>query len=364
MSLSERFSRRSVTPPRALSHDPPPSLASTSVRRLPASFDVLSPATDETPPRKAGSTTFMNAVARAQAQAQAALLSALSCERAMRWHEAIEYYRQLLKVLSKDKLPEEYVPGPLYTQLLFETYYHLGVAFQKLDLHHNAVEEFTNAIEVAHIPKYICQVGCVSRTVFHTPVFARRAYAYVKCGKIKEAITDANKAVQLDTSNSDVYCIRALVWSSAKEKRRALVDLNSSLKLNSSHICTLILRGAIMNSLGSVTSVHNKDHRKAFSLCPDSQKFFEVQDFNSPKMSSFYDKYLWSINAFHTVTDANLFSGATFRSNLLHSHSSSTAQMKEPFKCGSVTVYPDNTGLLRRKLYSTSLRSDLLYDTL
>ncbi|XP_060100866.1 uncharacterized protein LOC132576086 isoform X2 [Heteronotia binoei] len=311
----------------------------------------------------------MNEVACAQTRAQTFLLMALSCERAIHWHEAIEYYRQLLKVLSKDKLPEEYVPGPLYTQLLFETCYHLGIAFQKLDSHRNAVEEFTNAIEFAQVPKYACQVGCVSRSFFHTPVFARRAYAYVKCDKIKEAIKDANKTVELDPSNPDVYCIRALVWGSTKEKRRALVDLNNSLKLNSSHICSLILRGAILNSLTGVTSpMHNKDHRKAFSLCPDSQKFFDVQDFNSPKMSSFYDRYLWSLNAFHTVTEVNLFSGAAFhpklpyspyRSRKLPGVDGNQSRMKEPFRCGSVTVYPDETSLLRRKIYSKSLRSDL-----
>lgn len=60
-----------------------------------------------------------------------------------------------------------------------------------------------------------------------------------------------------------MYCIRALVWSSAKEKKRALIDLNFSSKLDSSHVCTLIIRGAIMNSLGSTSaSVPNKDHDK------------------------------------------------------------------------------------------------------
>ncbi|XP_053114450.1 uncharacterized protein LOC128328459 isoform X2 [Hemicordylus capensis] len=256
---------------------------------------------------------FMLAITRAQTLAQANLLSAVASERAKRWTEAIEYYRKLLQNLRKDKLPSAFLPGPDYTQLILETYYHVGVAFQKLDSHRKALEAFTNAIENAHIRKYACQIGCVSRNIYHTPVFARRAYAYIKCGKIKEAICDANKAVILDPLNSDVYCIRALVWNSAKEKRRALIDLNLSFKLNSAHVCTLILRGAIINSLGGVSAPdHNQDHEKAFSMSQDSRQFFDVVDFHSPKMPSFYDKYLWSLNVFHTIMEINLFTGAAF----------------------------------------------------
>ncbi|KAL8221313.1 UNVERIFIED_CONTAM: hypothetical protein K2H54_065497 [Gekko kuhli] len=118
MSLSERSSGRLISRPQSLSQDPPPSLASTPAKYLSASSGPPQPTKDETPHRKTISPTFMNTVARAQTQAHASLLLALSCERAMRWREAIEYYQQLLKVLSKDKLPEEYVPGPLYTQLV------------------------------------------------------------------------------------------------------------------------------------------------------------------------------------------------------------------------------------------------------
>lgn len=247
----------------------------------------------------------------------------------------------------------------------------MGVAFQKLDQHLRALHEFTNAIESSHIPKFACQVGCATRSFYHTPVYARRAYANVKCGKIKEAIHDSNRAVALDTTNPDVYCIRALVWSSAKESRRALVDLNQSFKLNSSHICTLILRGSIINSLGAVASSdRNKDHERAFKLCQDTRQFLDVLDFHSPKMPTFFDRFLWSLNAFHTVMVLNLFEGAVFAARSEYHKSSpsretpdnrmvysddSQTKLRGPFKCGSVATYSDNTALLRRKVYSKLL---------
>ncbi|KAM6436549.1 uncharacterized protein PHA67_023715 isoform 2-T2 [Liasis olivaceus] len=266
---------------------------------------------------------FMTAIARAQAQAQAFLRSAIATERAKRWPEAIEYYRRLLNCLSKRNFPLQYIPGPACKLLVFETYYHLGVALQNIGNHHEALEEFTLALETAYIPKNVCQVGCASGSFYQIPVLGRRAYSYVKCDRIKDAIRDSTRAVHLDPSNPDVYCIRALVWSSSKEKRRALIDLNVSFKLNSSHVCTLILRGAILSSLGSLSSQHNKDHEKAFALSWDSKNFSDVEDFYNPKISSFYDKFLWSLNAFHTITEINLFDGATFAANLKKDLSSS-----------------------------------------
>ncbi|XP_042325546.1 uncharacterized protein LOC121931638 [Sceloporus undulatus] len=300
---------------------------------------------------KAISPAFLSTIARIQAQAQAYLHNAITCERGRQWLQAIDFYRKLLYCLNRKKFPSEYVPGPGYAQLIFESYYHMGVAFQKLNCHRDAYEEFTYAMEETNTPKTACKVGCVTSSFYHTPVFARRAYAYVKCDKIKEAINDATRAVCSDPSNSDVYCIRALVWSSAKEKNRALHDLNFSFRLNSSHVCTLILRGAILKSLGGVPSLEpNKDQEKALDLCPESASFFDVEDFHSPKMPYFYDKFLRSLNAFHTITEINLFAGATFAATLDINKGPRISTPLRPFRHGSAED-SDNFALLRRKAY-------------
>nr|XP_020666092.1 uncharacterized protein LOC110088241 isoform X2 [Pogona vitticeps] len=304
---------------------------------------------------------FLASVASIQAQAQKHLFAAITCERAKRWFQAIEHYRKLLISLSQKKFPSQYVPGPECTKLVFETYYHIGVAFQKVDYHRDASEEFTNAIETGNPSKVGCNMACASIPFYQTPAYARRAYAYVKCDKIKEAIGDATRAVYLDPSNPDVYCVRALVWSSAKEKRRALLDLNLSFRINPSHVCTLILRGAILKSLGGLSgSDQNKDHKMASQLCRESINYFDVEDFHSPKMPSFYDKFLWSLNAFHTITEINLFAGASF---MPKSKQSSMIQKdtRKPFRCGCVPPYSSNSSessnsslLLWRKISARS----------
>ncbi|XP_074049986.1 uncharacterized protein LOC141493044 isoform X2 [Macrotis lagotis] len=202
---------------------------------------------------------------------------------------------------------------------LFETYYHLAVAYQNLNLHKKATEQLTFAAETAAIPKNGCEVGCNSETFYHTPIFSRRAFSHVMCDKKKEAIKDANKAVNLDSLNPDVYCIRALVWNSYEETKKAIYDLNKGLKLNPYHVCALIIRGAIINSLNSKpeNEENNKDHEKAYKICQKSILFFDVTNFKSPKMAEFYEKFLWSLNVPHTVTSLNLLKGySTFFTNL------------------------------------------------
>ncbi|KAM7179592.1 uncharacterized protein RBU57_011156 isoform 2-T2 [Macrochelys suwanniensis] len=206
-----------------MAHVRPPSMASARgycLPQVPASSPAVS----------FPSSSAATVLARARVRAEAQLVSAVASERAMRWGEVVEHYTALLKTLSKEELPKDFEPGPYYSQLI------------------------------------ACQVGCVSRTFLHTPLFARRAYAYVKCGYLKEAIDDANKAVELDPLNPDVYCVRALVWNTAKEKKRALFDLNCSQKLKPFHISTLIIKGIIKNSLmateGPQFVVKNKEHEK------------------------------------------------------------------------------------------------------
>ncbi|XP_044858647.1 uncharacterized protein LOC123362275 isoform X3 [Mauremys mutica] len=240
---------------------------------------------------------------RARARAEAQLRSAVACERAMRWSEVVEHYTALLKTLSKEELPKDFEPGPYYSQLLFETYYHLAVAFQRQNHHEEAVQELNKAIDVASIPKIACQVGCVSRTFLHTPLFARRAYAYVKCGHLKEAIDDANKAVESDPLNP------------------------------------------------------------AYKLDKTSKNFFDVEDFHSPKMDDFYDRYLWSLNVPHTIMQVNLMAGSSFISHLPSDSFHRKKRMNllpeqnaGSFICSTPTSYLDNTAFARRALYGKALK--------
>ncbi|XP_029472700.1 uncharacterized protein LOC115099285 isoform X2 [Rhinatrema bivittatum] len=242
------------------------------------------------------------------AQAQNLFLTAILCERAKSWKKVVEHYTKLLGLLSSKNLPENIQHEPYFRQLMYEIYYHLGIAFQNLNQHGKAVQQFTNAAETASIHKKGCAAGCRSRTCFHTPVLARRAYANVKCGSMKKAMEDAEMAIILDSFNPDVYCVRALVWSTMQNKTKAVVDLSHGLRLNSSHAGALVLRGALLKSLmgrNRSPDVRIRDHEKVLKVHHDAYSFLDVEDFNSPKTEQFYNRFLWSLNIPHTVVNLN-----------------------------------------------------------
>ncbi|XP_074124376.1 uncharacterized protein LOC141543288 isoform X1 [Sminthopsis crassicaudata] len=247
-----------------------------------------------------------------------ALRKAIACEQTKSWLKAVEYYTELLNIVNKVKFLKIFDTDLPFAQLLFETYYHLAVAYQNLNLHKKAIEQLTLAEEIASVPKNGCEVGSKYETFYHTPIFSRRAFSHVIRGKKKEALKDANKAINLDRLNPDVYCVRALVWNSYKETKRAIYDLNKGLRLNPYHACALILRGATVNSLNSnIKNDENRDHEKAYKICQKSLLFLDVTNFKNPKMAEFFEKFLWSLNVPHTVTSLNLFEGySSYFSNL------------------------------------------------
>ncbi|XP_073184219.1 uncharacterized protein [Lepidochelys kempii] len=279
-----------------MAHVRPPSMASAKPCSLP---QVAASSPSVSFPSSSAATVLTRVRARAEAQ----LISAIASERAMRWSEVVAHYTALLKTLSKEELPKDFEPGPYYSQLLFETYYHLAVAFQRQNHHQEAVQELNKAIDVASIPKIACRVGCVSRTFLHTPLFARRAYAYVKCDRLKEAIDDANKAVELDPLNP------------------------------------------------------------AYKLDKTSKNFFDVGDFHSPKMDDFYDRFLWSLNVPHTIMQVNLLAGSSFTTQLpsdsFHREKRMDllpGQRAGSFVCSTSTSYLDNTAFAKRASYGKALK--------
>ncbi|XP_077663923.1 uncharacterized protein LOC144259533 isoform X2 [Eretmochelys imbricata] len=311
-----------------MAHVRPPSMASARPCSLP---QVAASSPSVSFPSSSAATVLTRVRARAEAQ----LLSAIASERAMRWSEVVAHYTALLKTLSKEELPKDFEPGPYYSQLI------------------------------------ACRVGCVSRTFLHTPLFARRAYAYVKCDRLKEAIDDANKAVELDPLNPDVYCVRALVWNTMKEKKKALFDLNCSQKLKPCHISTLIIKGIIKNSLMATGDPQflgkNKDHEKAYKLDKTSKNFFDVEDFHSPKMDDFYDRFLWSLNVPHTIMQVNLLAGSSFTTQLpsdsFHREKKMDllpGQRAGSFVCSTSTSYLDNTAFAKRASYGKALKDSVL----
>ncbi|CAH2278057.1 haloacid dehalogenase-like hydrolase domain-containing 2 [Pelobates cultripes] len=311
-----------------------------------------------------------------ESEVQNYLCSAIYSERCKRWDKTIEEYGKLLKnvqIFSKNADLE-----PNYNQLLYESYFHLGIAFQNLNQHRKAIHQYNKALQASYIGKKVCTVGCVNRSCLETPVLARRAFALVKCGEMKEARKDAERAIALDISNPDVYCIRALVWNTLHEKERAIKDLNHGLWLNPFHWCSRILKYNIQKSItseGSTCSARNNKLEKALKIHCGSSRYLTVKDFNSPEILLFYDRFLWSLNVPHTVMAVRLPpADVSVHDALTHSKRTTSADAKQTneekgvchrvqskpfFRCGSATTYSNKYGLEMRINYGAALRSQM-----
>ncbi|XP_069832292.1 uncharacterized protein [Dendropsophus ebraccatus] len=253
--------------------------------------------------------TFTGESCLLEQMAQLSLSTAISSERTKQWEKAIENYKKLLRTLNTIKISEKEKMDPSFKQLIYETYFHLGIAFQNVNHHEEAVTQFTKALQASSIHKKNCTVGCTIGTCLQTPVLTRRAFAFVKCGETRKALRDADAAVALDMLNPDVYCIRALVWCTMHKEQEAIKDLDSGLRINPSHACSLILRGNIkkyMSQENNLSPLLNDDQEQTHPINYSSMRFLGIKNFNHPEISAFYDTLLWSLNVPHTMMSVRL----------------------------------------------------------
>lgn len=296
-----------------------------------------------------------------QQLAQLSLHTAISSERAKHWEKAIEHYKKLLRILNTVKLSEKGEMDQPFKQLLYETYYHLGIAFQNVNRHEEAALQYTKAFQASSIHKKNCAVGCTVGTCLHTPVLTRRAFAFVKCGETRKALRDADSAVVLDRLNPDVYCIRALVWCTMQKEEEAIKDLNYGLRINPSHACSLILRGNIkqyMRPENNLSLLLNDDQEQALKINYSSIRFLGVKDFNHPEISAFYNALLWSLNVPHTVISVCLPSAcSTAQGVSFHPQRAFSALDRyQASVCGGATSgNSKNVGLERRLNYGRAV---------
>ncbi|KAK6482462.1 hypothetical protein HHUSO_G15480 [Huso huso] len=250
-------------------------------------------------------------VLKIQEKAQCFLHQAIANEHSRRWKKVVDNYSDLFKLLDRGSLPVTFKPGPHYAQLLYECYFHSGMAFQSLNQHKEAVHQYTKAIQSVSVPKNGCLSGCHSSSCLHTPLFTRRAYAYAKCGELKNALKDAEKAVVLDSFNP------------------------------------------------------------ALEMHQDANVFQDLADFKSPQIGEFYNRFLWCLNVPHTVIEVDFLSGSSFNASLpgrpngtpsasvlnnTPKNSYIRSQQRDPFRCGTPACYRDDSRVERRSAYGSALR--------
>jgi len=256
-----------------------------------------------------------------QKEANDLLKEAILDERSRSWKKVISKYKKMLKMTSRSNLGSNFKPPPSYSMLQYESFYHLGMALQNVGRHTEAVQAYNHAMWSMDLKKSGCSVGCRSMTCFHTPLFAKRSFAFVKLNEMSKAIRDIDQAIVLDNKNPDLYCVRSLIWNGMKNREKALEDVNHALKINQDHVCALLLRGGISQTLKSdignileglsLTSrslTFNSDQKKAISKSPDASAYLDVTNLHHPNIIRFWNRFLWSLNVPRTVVCVNLIS--------------------------------------------------------
>ncbi|XP_062602679.1 uncharacterized protein LOC134264404 isoform X1 [Saccostrea cucullata] len=297
---------------------------------------------------------------------------AMQNERCKRWSKVIETYNLVLWMIDLKNLPNDYEPPALYHMLMYETYYHIGVAYQHIGDHKRAADAYTNAINTVSIPKNGCLAGCVTNSCLMTPLYARRAFAYVRIGDMKNAMKDAEKAVVLDSKNPDVYCIRALTKSSDDNEGAALKDVELALKFKPGHLCSLMLRSALTKPLVSQFSSLLAVVQKVDAMKSENESCATVTNFRHPCIMEFYDKYLFTLCVPHTVVQIDLTPNKPSKKQLAESQKEApkdTLKQRpfsapdrisvEPFKCGTSSNEFDKMATRRRKDYGEAIRKHI-----
>jgi hypothetical protein len=67
---------------------------------------------------------------------------------------------------------------------LYEVHFHLGWALQQIGEDRKAVKHYSKSLDAIGTAKNGCAAGCFANSCLMTPVFARRAFAYGRLGKI------------------------------------------------------------------------------------------------------------------------------------------------------------------------------------
>ena len=81
-------------------------------------------------------------------------------------------------------------------------------------------------------------------------VYNNRGIAYIKKGKLEQAIVSFSKAIELDPDYVNAYCNRGVVYYYKSEYENAFIDYNKALELNPRHAITYNNRGVAYGNNG------------------------------------------------------------------------------------------------------------------
>lgn len=110
--------------------------------------------------------------------------------------------------------------------------------------------------------------GCIMKRPEHGHAYYCRANAYAKLKRYEDAITDLNKAIELDPRYAAVWNNRGVSYGMLDQPSRAIADLNRAIELDPDYPGAWFNRGVAQNELGYPEKAVG-DYSRAIELDPN-----------------------------------------------------------------------------------------------
>jgi tetratricopeptide (TPR) repeat protein len=143
--------------------------------------------------------------------------------------------------------PAERAPLPQETA---QTYFNRGVEFSQKGDFKKAVSDYNKAIDVN--PEFVV-------------AYLNRGYSYSRMGEFDKAISDYTKAIELNARYAVAYHNRGFVYRRMGEYDRAIVDLTKAIEIDPKYASAYYYRGNIYHYKGDYEKAW-EDIKKARSL--------------------------------------------------------------------------------------------------
>jgi tetratricopeptide (TPR) repeat protein len=108
---------------------------------------------------------------------------------------------------------------------------------------------------------FIIAISLYTKIIEHKPYYEKawrdRGSCYLDLGKLKEALADYNKAIELDSTDGLIYENRGILYGLKKKNTEALADFRRAIQLDSSSVSAYCSCGTLLNEMKRFDEAEN-----------------------------------------------------------------------------------------------------------
>ena len=112
-------------------------------------------------------------------------------------------------------------------------------------------------------------------SVYHS--YNCRGSFYYSMDETEKALSDYNRAIEINPEYESVYNNRGLLYADLNEYEKALCDYGKSIKLKPNYEFTYYNRGLLYSRMGNIEMALG-DYNKAIEILPDSRKAYRAKE--------------------------------------------------------------------------------------